>query len=294
MVVGARPRRRGARAAPRAPDGGHRDRPTTACSTSAWRATRRSSCSTSAASATACCCRPARCASRCRRAVPANTLVALQRRQPAADAARLDGARAASPACCSLDDWRCGACAAGRQLARVARPPRAGRRRHRRRRSASSRSCASAGLTIEPLPLPDHHAFDALPWPAGTADVVRDREGRGQAAPARRSARTRVWVAPLDFELDLGFAAAIKRLFPNPPSRHHLMAALDHRLIELLVCPLCKGKLVMLRDAEQRPTRAGLPRRPPGVPDPRRHPGDARGRGATTRRRTGRPTAGPR
>jgi uncharacterized protein len=32
------------------------------------------------------------------------------------------------------------------------------------------------------------------------------------------------------------------------------MAAIDHRLIELLVCPLCKGRLVMLRDAEQRPT----------------------------------------
>ena len=32
------------------------------------------------------------------------------------------------------------------------------------------------------------------------------------------------------------------------------MAAIDHRLIELLVCPLCKGKLVMLRDAAQRPT----------------------------------------
>lgn len=31
------------------------------------------------------------------------------------------------------------------------------------------------------------------------------------------------------------------------------MNALDHRLIELLVCPLCKGKLVMQRDAEQRP-----------------------------------------
>jgi uncharacterized protein YbaR (Trm112 family) len=28
----------------------------------------------------------------------------------------------------------------------------------------------------------------------------------------------------------------------------------DHRLIELLVCPVCKGKLVMLRDDEQRPT----------------------------------------
>ena len=28
---------------------------------------------------------------------------------------------------------------------------------------------------------------------------------------------------------------------------------LDHRLIELLVCPVCKGPLTMLRDAEQRP-----------------------------------------
>jgi uncharacterized protein YbaR (Trm112 family) len=32
------------------------------------------------------------------------------------------------------------------------------------------------------------------------------------------------------------------------------MAPTDHRLIELLVCPLCKGKLVLLRDAEQRAT----------------------------------------
>ena len=32
------------------------------------------------------------------------------------------------------------------------------------------------------------------------------------------------------------------------------MAAIDHRLIELHVCPLCKGKLVMLRDADNRPT----------------------------------------
>lgn len=32
------------------------------------------------------------------------------------------------------------------------------------------------------------------------------------------------------------------------------MASVDHRLIELLVCPVCKGKLVMLRDEQQRPT----------------------------------------
>lgn len=29
---------------------------------------------------------------------------------------------------------------------------------------------------------------------------------------------------------------------------------LDHRLIDLLVCPVCKGPLEMRRDAEQRPT----------------------------------------
>ena len=29
--------------------------------------------------------------------------------------------------------------------------------------------------------------------------------------------------------------------------------SLDHRLIDLLVCPLCKGALEMQRDAEQRP-----------------------------------------
>lgn len=29
--------------------------------------------------------------------------------------------------------------------------------------------------------------------------------------------------------------------------------SLDHRLIELLVCPVCKGPLQLRRDAEQRP-----------------------------------------
>jgi len=30
--------------------------------------------------------------------------------------------------------------------------------------------------------------------------------------------------------------------------------SLDHRLIDLLVCPLCKGPLEMRRDADLRPT----------------------------------------
>jgi uncharacterized protein len=32
------------------------------------------------------------------------------------------------------------------------------------------------------------------------------------------------------------------------------MNTLDHRLIELLVCPLCKGPLTLLRDASNSPT----------------------------------------
>ena len=38
-------------------------------------------------------------------------------------------------------------------------------------------------------------------------------------------------------------------LLPAAPNH-----ALDQRLIELLVCPLCKGRLVMLRNAAMKPT----------------------------------------
>ena len=31
------------------------------------------------------------------------------------------------------------------------------------------------------------------------------------------------------------------------------MTALDHRLIDLLVCPICKGRLQMQRDADGQP-----------------------------------------
>jgi tetraacyldisaccharide 4'-kinase len=72
------------------------------------------------------------------------------------------------------------------------------------------------GLQITPLALPDHHRFDTLPWPEGTPDVVLTEKDAVKLSSARLGT-TRVWVAPLDFEFDLGFAAAIKRLFPNPP-----------------------------------------------------------------------------
>jgi uncharacterized protein YbaR (Trm112 family) len=41
--------------------------------------------------------------------------------------------------------------------------------------------------------------------------------------------------------------------------------SLDHRLIDLLVCPLCKGPLEC-RDAEQRPTELACP--PTAWPSP--------------------------
>jgi uncharacterized protein YbaR (Trm112 family) len=50
--------------------------------------------------------------------------------------------------------------------------------------------------------------------------------------------------------------------------------SLDHRLISLLVCPVCKGPLELLRDAEA-PDELVLPGRPAGLPHPRRHAGDA-------------------
>jgi tetraacyldisaccharide 4'-kinase len=71
-------------------------------------------------------------------------------------------------------------------------------------------------LHFTPLPLPDHHRFDTLPWPPDTQDVVVTEKDAVKLA-GKASGATRLWVAPLDFEFDLGFAAAIKRLFPNPP-----------------------------------------------------------------------------
>jgi tetraacyldisaccharide 4'-kinase len=74
------------------------------------------------------------------------------------------------------------------------------------------------GLVFDTLPLPDHHDFRALPWPPATPDVVVTEKDAVKLRGADTGA-TRVWVAPLDFEPDLGFAAAVKRLFPKPPVR---------------------------------------------------------------------------
>lgn len=74
------------------------------------------------------------------------------------------------------------------------------------------------GLHIDELPLPDHHAFTTLPWPAGTPDVVLTEKDAVKLDPSRAGA-TRVWVAALDFAPEAGFDAALAALLPPAPDR---------------------------------------------------------------------------
>jgi tetraacyldisaccharide 4'-kinase len=75
-----------------------------------------------------------------------------------------------------------------------------------------------AGLAIDPLPLPDHHAFTTLPWRADTRDVVVTEKDAVKLDPARVGT-TQVWVAPLDFHIDTAFEAALLALLPPPTTR---------------------------------------------------------------------------
>jgi len=61
-----------------------------------------------------------------------------------------------------------------------------------------------AGLQITPLPLPDHHGFDPLPWPADTPELLVTEK-----LPRAGSGATRIWVVALDFQLPEEFSAAV-------------------------------------------------------------------------------------
>ena len=73
------------------------------------------------------------------------------------------------------------------------------------------------GLLIDRLPLADHHRFDPLPWPAGTAEVIVTEKDAVKLLPAVVGA-TRVWVATLDFQPEPAFAEALRTLCA--PFRH--------------------------------------------------------------------------
>ena len=55
----------------------------------------------------------------------------------------------------------------------------------------------AAGLRVQPLALPDHHAYATLPWPAGTAEVLTTEKDAVKLDATQLEA-TRVWVLPLD------------------------------------------------------------------------------------------------
>jgi tetraacyldisaccharide 4'-kinase len=75
----------------------------------------------------------------------------------------------------------------------------------------------TAGLSIEELPLPDHHGFDPLPWPQGTTDVIVTEKDAVKLRPDAMGS-THVWVATLDFDFGRAFEAELLALLPPAPS----------------------------------------------------------------------------
>lgn len=73
-----------------------------------------------------------------------------------------------------------------------------------------------AGLDITPWPQPDHHAYDSLPWPPGTPDVVTTEKDAVKLARWLDTG-TRVWVVRLDLELPAAFVADMLALLPTGP-----------------------------------------------------------------------------
>ena len=66
------------------------------------------------------------------------------------------------------------------------------------------------GLAFTALPLPDHFAYDSLPWPANGADVlVTEKDAVKLPLPRAGDGDTRIWVVALDFQLPDEFVADV-------------------------------------------------------------------------------------
>lgn len=72
------------------------------------------------------------------------------------------------------------------------------------------------GLETDERPLPDHADLTTLPWPDDPELDVLLTEKDAVKLPTPLASKARVWVAPLDFEPDAAFAAAVERLLPHP------------------------------------------------------------------------------
>ncbi|MCR5882549.1 tetraacyldisaccharide 4'-kinase [Rhizobacter sp. J219] len=73
------------------------------------------------------------------------------------------------------------------------------------------------GLDIDELPLPDHHPFTTLPWPATATDVIVTEKDAVKLRPERMGT-TRVWVATLDFEIDAAIAPQLLSWLTTAPT----------------------------------------------------------------------------
>lgn len=77
----------------------------------------------------------------------------------------------------------------------------------------------ACGLQIQGLPLPDHHPYESLPWPAGTTEIITTEKDAAKLAPSRMGSAT-VWVVPLDLALPDGFAAELITLLHRAHHNH--------------------------------------------------------------------------
>jgi tetraacyldisaccharide 4'-kinase len=71
----------------------------------------------------------------------------------------------------------------------------------------------AAGARIVRVPLPDHAAWETVPWPAGTGPVLVT-EKDAVKLPATHPDAARIHVVPLDFELPGEALAAVCARLP--------------------------------------------------------------------------------
>ena len=121
----------------------------------------------------------------------------------------------------------------------------------------------AAGLVIDELPLADHFDYSANPFSGCTADriLITEKDAVKCADISSMVNDSRLWVVPLVTEVD---PALIDAVVARISSGRMLM---DHRLLDILVCPICKGLLdyrkssqeLCKADALAYPIRDGIP-----------------------------------
>ena len=78
----------------------------------------------------------------------------------------------------------------------------------------------AAGLNLTRLPLPDHHVYTQLPWPADASDVlVTEKDAVKLQRLDLADSTTRIWVVGLDFVLPQDFLRWVQQGLA--PTDHH-------------------------------------------------------------------------